>query len=494
MATTTAAQGLSPRHDGFHLDPPLYYPPTPQLRGGALVKTMPSFPFYPPPTGVRFPHIPEENAGQLMKVDVSTPSPSPSSTRKEAVDTAFDLPLSDQVHILGFTQQSKFIAHAVAAIPRIPPVRLFVHHPLMLTRWGEEGRHINLLDAEGHHISSHEVLCPDLVGPLAAGLRLPRCRNKPKKSNYLDNLIVSTASWSTVSALKHLRHRVDRRTTVCLLHRGLGLMEWLNKMVFTDPTLRPHYVLGHITHKLSKHAGQSYTLKCKNEGRLFLFGVPEYETSQHGDVTRSRSGMRQTENFVKLLSSTDNLGAVGLPWDLFLARKLPSMVFSALADSISVILGCRFDQILNDHHAMWLWESLLDETIRIICSFPEFRQRPDILKLFTEESFRKHLWSRLVVRKDGYSHWISWIRNGHNSGVHFINGYFAKRAAELGVNHQQNSMALNMVKARQKVRRRELENDIPFGLTPYMMDGDKIGGGQIDVDPVLDDLEASVDL
>ncbi|KAI1494619.1 hypothetical protein F5X96DRAFT_616875 [Biscogniauxia mediterranea] len=486
MAATAATHGGAlPRHDGFHLDPPLYYPPTLQHHGGALENSMPSFPFYGSSSIENISHPPGLDAVHFVEAG----KPVPRSETDGSEDTSMGPPLSHQVHVLGFTTEAKFVTHALASIPRIPPVQLFVHHPTILSRWGQEGRNIRLLDADGHYISSREILCPEFIGPFTPGLML---RHYGTKMKYLDNVIVSTASWSVVSSLKHLQNRIDRRTTICLLHKGLGLMEWLNQQVFTDPTLRPRYVLGHFSHKISKHSDTSYTVKTKNEGKLYLYCVPEYVHTSYGQTRRSPEAMRQTQNLVKLLSATEYLGTVGVEWDSFLFRKLPGVVFSSLADSISVILGCRYDQILNDHHAVRLWNTLLDETIHIILSFPEIQNKRIILKYFEGASFRKHLWSRLVARKDTYSPWITWIRNGHNSGVHFANGYFIKRATAMGVSHAHNSMVMDLVSARQKARRRELERDIPYGLAPYIMDGDKLGGGQGVDDPELDNLEDSI--
>ncbi|KAI5922305.1 hypothetical protein F4810DRAFT_674270 [Camillea tinctor] len=485
MAALAATHGPVPHHGGFHLDPPLYYPPT-QQPGGASDSSMPMpcFPFFRSPPTLVSPHPEGLDAIRLVEAG----KPIPRSKTDESVDAAHP-PLSQQFHVLGFTTEAKFIAHGLAGIPKIPPIQIFVHNPVPMSRWGTEGRNIRLLDAEGRYMSAHDIQCPELIGPFTPGLKL---RQYGTKMKFLDNIVVSTASWCIVSSLRHLQNRIDRRTTICLLHKGLGLMEWLNTRVFTDPALRPRYVLGHLTHKVSKHSDNSYTLRTKNDGKLYLYCVPEHEPNSDGQVQWSREAMRQTQNLVKLMSATQYLGTVGIGWENFIFRKLPAVVFSSLADSISVILGCRYDQILNDHHAMRLWHSLLEETVRIIHSFPELQDHKEIREYFAGASFRKHLWSRLIARKDGYSPWITWIRSGHNSGVHFTNGYFINRAIETGVDHSHNSMVINMVLARQKARRRELENDIPYGLSPYLMDGDKLGGGQGDSDPDLDDIENSI--
>ncbi|CAJ2504519.1 Uu.00g119130.m01.CDS01 [Anthostomella pinea] len=496
---TTSMQGLPPRHDGFHLDPPLYYPPTLQSQGSPFEKTNPSFPFYQPPPKSKLPQTTEEakaNFSQTAERTVEQPlehttGQEHATSQKAESHIDMSVELSERIHVVGFTQHAKLMIHALAAVPNLPPPAVLAHHPSVMTRWGEEGRNISVFDTLGQHVSSRDVLCPEYIGFHGRGRR----RHYPlgnQEVDYLDNIIVDTASWAVLPSLRGLRHRIDQRTTICLQHPGLGVMEILNEKVFDDPTLRPNFVLGHTTHKVLNHSKRTYSLRHAIPGKLMLHGVDKIKESKSGMSEPSYLAMRYTQHFINLMSTTDSLGTVALPWDLFLANKLPLMVFSSLADTISVILGCRFYQIRRDEHAMCLWESLLDETVAIISAFPEFKRRPDLLDHFTRESFSKKLYHHLGKQSDNYSHWITWIRHGVIPPIDFLNGYFIKRAKELGVDHRQHSMAMSMVKARQKARRQELLNDIPLGMSPYMMDGDMIGGGQGEDDESGLDLELEI--
>jgi hypothetical protein len=67
---------------------------------------------------------------------------------------------------------------------------------------------------------------------------------------------------------------------------------------------------------------------------------------------------------------------------------------------------------------------------------------------------------------------------GAEPPIDYFNGYFVRRAKELGLDHKHNSMAMEMVKARLATRRAELRTDIPLGRSPFMNDNDHIGGGQ----------------
>ncbi|KAI0838173.1 hypothetical protein F5Y06DRAFT_296714 [Hypoxylon sp. FL0890] len=385
--------------------------------------------------------------------------------------------LSDKIHILGFDPDARFIAHALAAVPDLPPVQMLTHHVGSMRKWGEEGRAITIYDKEKNTITSRAIPCPEYIGR--------QHRQRWSWPVVLDNIIVSTVSGAVLPSLAALRRRIDRRTTLCLLQPGLGLMELLNEKIFDDPATRPNYVICHSAHKFQRHSSLKYSLRHV-PGKLLLHAVPRGEDADLDQKTSEALGSQHTQHIMKLLSAADDLSAVGLPWHVLLRHKFPQMIFGSLADAMSVILGCRYDQIRNGWYTMDFWDSLLTETMRIVVSLPELHANPDILEFFIRESFPKKLKRKLERQGSEYSQWISMVRKGQMPPVAFFNGYFIRRAQELGLDHSMNSLVLNLVKARHAGRYNELKLSLPMGLQPYMMDSDKIGGGQDKFDPVLD--------
>ncbi|KAI0475808.1 hypothetical protein GGR56DRAFT_665738 [Xylariaceae sp. FL0804] len=390
--------------------------------------------------------------------------------------------LSDRVHIVGFTQHAKFICHALSA-SGVPPAGIFTHRKASISRWGLEDRRLILRDGQGKLLSAQEAPRPEYIGYDVSPLRLQLEMQNP---DYLDNIIVDIAPWAVSAALKNIRHRIDQQTTICLIFPGLGLVEKLIQEVFDDPSRRPNFILGHSTHKVYKHANH-WSMRHVHAGRLLLYGVPRFEGS-HLDP----HALARIRHCVQLLTASDNLHAHGLHYASFLAQKLPGMVFSSLADTLSVILGCRHEGISKSTAAMCLWNGLLDETQAIMRALPEFEKHPRFTEHLTSKSFRRGLLVHLERQRGGYSRWVSWVRHGKQPPVDFINGYFVKRAQELGLSAHVNQSVMALVKARHRARRDELNEAIPFGLSPYMSDGDKIGGGQTDFDPELDDYDFGI--
>lgn len=384
--------------------------------------------------------------------------------------------LSRQVHIVGFTTKARFIAHSLAPVPYLPPIKILAHnHPSIASKWLKEGRAIDLYDAQGRFISSHPILCPEYIGP-----RVDSPLVVHYEGGLLDNIIINTSTTALYPTLRALRHAIDNRTILCVVHEGLGYIEKLNEDVFDDPAVRPTYVLGHLTHLLSRHVDKAMSLRNKRRDGQFLISAVQREA-------RTTIEDIQRQHFLGLLSTSRALEPVGMGWPQFLHRKLPDMIWSSVADVVSVILGCRYDQIFHDMHAKKLWNGLLEETIPIVAALPEFEGQAGWAEHFTDPEFRAGLRKRLEARGPTYSPWISLIRRGDITPVDFVNGYFVRRAEELGLDCKVNKLVVSMVKARHQARAAELRGDIPFSLRPYMLDGDKLGGKEFeDVDTELD--------
>ncbi|KAF2969057.1 hypothetical protein GQX73_g4517 [Xylaria multiplex] len=392
------------------------------------------------------------------------------------------IPLSNRIHIVGFNIQARFFAHALASKPDIP-IEILAHHPKVMRRWGEENRELNLFSKQGYFISSTRIPCPSpVIDPLHQYPELS------KESDFLDNIILDTTTGAVLPSLKELRHRIDRQTTICLLHPGLGLVERINEAIFPDPYDRPTYILGHSTHKVARVSDHMYSIKQEREGTLYLYGLPKFDSSTPANAFIALEGLRKSQHFIKLLS-VESLNVVGLPDVRFLTWKLPWIIFSSITDSICVALGIKYNQIIPNLHARAIWENLLDETISIVAKLPELQETPHRIDYFTRPSFRRKMRTYLAAQKTNASPWVKHVRMGTEPPVDYFNGYLVRRAEELGLDSKHNKTAMDLVKARLSARRWELRWDVR-SLSQYMTDTDTIPGEQpapsLDDDPDLD--------
>ncbi|KAI0967767.1 hypothetical protein F4678DRAFT_474942 [Xylaria arbuscula] len=355
----------------------------------------------------------------------------------ENVDFDHKVPLSNRVHIIGFGMHARYLAHALTSTPDVP-VNILVHHPKPVRQWGIEGRELSLYDSRGVLVSSSRVACPRHISDYR-----DRQDKPPQSSDYLDNIIIDTTSSAILPSLYGLSHLIDRQTTICLLQPGLGLMERINEVLFPDPLERPNYMSNTL-----------YSIKDKRPGALYLHWVPKFTDPALANSPIAYEGLQKTQHLINLF----------LPEPHFMTWKLPWLIFSSAADTICVILGCKYSQIHPNPHAMEMWEDILAESVNIVSQLPELQETPRRGEHYTVPSFRRKMRTYLV-------------RLGMDLPIDYFNGYLVKRAKELGLNHKYNSMATRMVKARVNARQWELSRDL-LGTSQYMTDTDTIGGGQ----------------
>jgi len=384
--------------------------------------------------------------------------------------------LSKRIDIVGFTPHTKFLAHSLS-VSGHTPVGIYVHSKFPLTQWGLENREMTVYNQALAPVSSTPVPYPTYI------FDRRRYSGGPRDLGFFDNLIVDMSAASGISFFMELKARIDRRTTICLMHPGLGEMEMLNQKVFRDPANRPSYVLGYSTYNIAKVSGKMFSIQHRDAypARILLHGVVETYGTTTAEMARAEEQRRQTQNLIHIMSSVPPLNIVPVPWDIYLDSKLPKMIFKSLADTISVILGLQYRHIAPNAPAMRLWNNLLEEILFVISKFPELQAegRPRrVYERLKGPTFRKTLLNYLACQDQNVSHWISWVRYGGGVPIDYFNGYFVKRAKELGLSTPYNDMAIDTVKSRIAQRRLELEADIPHNNSPYMSDHDLISDSE----------------
>lgn len=367
----------------------------------------------------------------------------PVSNRREALHHH-----SDQVHILGSDLKAHYIAHAISGLSSIPPVRLLSNRWAFLKEWKSEGHEI-------HVFRNGE--CSTRNTPI---VELMNQRGRAAHQPHIDNLIVTLSAAGAVKALSNIAHRIDQRTTLCLIQDGLGVAEHLNQKLFTDPAYRPRYVLGHMTHILA-HGQSRFSVNEKASGRLCLTALREGVTEPVVKIYPPVERHTQSSHLLRMLTTTPNLQAGGYSYAHFLRRRLPDMVFTSAVDSVSAALDMPYDKVWSNLEARRIVFELLREISEVITSLPELQYSEELLRYVHDGALQKDCRARLRKRSSGESHMLHTIRWGRESDIDFLNGYFVQRGAEAGLPCATNKTIITMVKARQRNSVGEIDEYIP---------------------------------
>lgn len=359
---------------------------------------------------------------------------------------------ADQVHVLGQDFRGIFIAHALSGSLALPPPKVLFYVGNLMKAFKTEGAGITVVH-EGDPTTRNRLITEWVGGTKDEPIR-----------EHIEHLVVTASCFNAVRVISNVRHRIDHRTTILLVQDGLGVVEELNKTFFPDPRSRPTYVLGHMTHSFGHEKGRVFSVSEAVRGRLFLTALPRGASYSRMRFHPPIERQPRATSLIKTLSTTAGLNAGGFSLEEFLLKKLPSMVFHSITDSLSVILDFSYDKLLDNDYRYILIGQLLDEIYNVIMSLPELPNASKIVDRMSKDKLRRDIVKKL--RSKGYdeSRMLHRIRAGRMTDIDYLNGYFVKKGRELGIKCPTNEMVMNLVKAKLSARRKEMEAAIPFEI------------------------------
>ncbi|CZT04981.1 uncharacterized protein RCO7_09157 [Rhynchosporium graminicola] len=382
-------------------------------------------------------------------------------------------PINRTIHILGLAAAGKYIAHSIASLPFAPPVTLLMHRPLMMQLWHDEGAAIRVMKGEklktqsNFHIESSADFGDGEAPQRYPGFG-PNLEHTAEPPTYpIDTLIVTTESYRTVSALRAVKNRLRKGSIVFLVNDGLGLAEKLNETVFTDPSYRPIYILGNMTHTLQSTERQ-YTLIAKKIGRLECSKLPQVLVSRRERwdapviIREDYSWNPYASHLVGTLARTPELCTLTLGHKWFIEKRLEDLAAGAVIGPLSVLFDCSNDLLLYNYSASQIMKPLIAEISRVIRNLPELQSFDNLDKRFNVKRLNAIITSKIMKTGNNTSTMLQRVRAGHRTDIDYFNGYIERRARELRIYTPRNHMIIDMVKGKGQARSREINNYIPF--------------------------------
>ncbi|KAJ4416061.1 hypothetical protein N0V82_006984 [Gnomoniopsis sp. IMI 355080] len=354
------------------------------------------------------------------------------------------------VHVLGFDPKAYFIAHCLAGYEYLNPVKLLIHKRAIWNTWEREGKRLLLLQGASRIL--HDRAEAEWIGT----------GYMARSNEHIEQLVVTIPCHQTREAIENIQHRIDHRTTICLVQDGLGVVEELNATLFVDPTTRPTYIIGHSTAYIGHYRPAFFAAMLRNPGKLYLtpmergVGLPFF--SYHPPIERRVHGVK----FLRTLVGTHGLGAGGFSLENYLVKKLPEMVFQSIIEPMAISLDTTYDKVLRNQHAILLADELLEELFNVIWALPELNNSHKVVKYCGMDALRKHTVNRLANKGNSHSPYLAHVRAGRMVDIDYLNGYFVRRGQELGIKTSRNEMITEVVKARVASRRQQLKGLVPF--------------------------------
>ncbi|KAG9229161.1 ketopantoate reductase PanE/ApbA C terminal-domain-containing protein [Amylocarpus encephaloides] len=375
---------------------------------------------------------------------------------------------SRTIHVLGSGPVSKYIAHSLAKQPYSAQVALLPHSPHLMKMWQSEGAAIKVISRGKINIQSGFLVEPSWDYSYTRGTT----NRGSHPLGVIDNMIVATDLSATIPALMAVRNRIRPSSAICFMQDTLGIIDEVNSKIFPDPVRRPNYVMANITHKIQA-TGMNFTIIEREIGFVSFTAIPQsvriqeqqkklQQVDSYPLIRRMDAQWGPLRHITRSLARVPELHTESLRRPDFIKRQLERMIVSSVIGPLTVMFDCSNDQLLYNYHVSQALKLLLEEIIHIIRHLPELSQLPRKQQLLNTHPLHSMVISAIKKTGTNVSPMLQAVRKGRRTGIEFYNGYFVRRARELGLPCSQNEMMISLVEGKKRVIDQEKSAYIPI--------------------------------
>ncbi|OJJ00638.1 hypothetical protein ASPVEDRAFT_128412 [Aspergillus versicolor CBS 583.65] len=373
--------------------------------------------------------------------------------------------LSGRIHILGVGNVGTFVAHSLASQPSPPPITLLFHNPGVLYAFQKRKQCLAVNSAGLDDIKTGfdvSVLSDGTWYSLpygAEGNNAPADDTEP-----IECLIVTAKAPATVAALRSVQHRLTPESTVLFIQNGMGVIDVVNKKVFPEPTLRPHYMLGIVSHGLAQRQDRFHVTHT-GVGTTILGPVPSQNSGTLTSTDKEPDWAPSTKYLLRTLTLTPSLVAVAETPSSIMLYQLEKLAMNSIINPLTALMNCRNGEILYNYSFTRVMRLLLFEVSSVICSLPELQGIPGVEGRFSPERLRGMVTQLANKTAKNHSSMLQDVRSNKTTEIEFLNGYIIRRGEELGIKCVANYMIKHLVLAKQRESRQKDLSAIPIDIT-----------------------------
>lgn len=430
-------------------------------------------------------------------------APSPSNPLDLPQEEPHEHLLTRRIHIMGMGSIGTFIAHSLRCLPNPPPLSLTMHKPEMYEDFKHKRRVLRLINPKTHINDEQTEFDVDLAERnletgytywrhishnVGKGIREPvhplaEDEILPSGEVYMHAVIVTVKSKDTVAALRSVKHRLNAKSTICLIQNGMGQIEQLNSQVFTDPATRPTYMLGIISHGVhlasnfvAIHAGfGTVALGVVRDLDKFPFppktasmtpsSLPHEDRSRHYPTNADLYSALSSRYLLRTLTRSPILACAAFPALDLHQLQLEKLAINAILNPVTALLNIPNGAILYNPSLAKTMRLLLAEISLVLRSLPEFEGVPNVRMRFSPERLETLIMGVAAKTAQNSSSMREDMRKGRMTEVEYINGYVVKRGEEMGVKCVLNYLVMQLVLGKTWAGRSAEGQALPLGVS-----------------------------
>ncbi|PWY95184.1 2-dehydropantoate 2-reductase family protein [Aspergillus sclerotioniger CBS 115572] len=294
---------------------------------------------------------------------------------------------SPRIHVLGLGSIGTFTAHGLKDIPNPPAVTLLLHRQSLYEYYLRNNRQITLTTLDGKSIAhdNYDVEIYHPTGTWHTPSPSSITTSFIETNTTITHLILTVKATQAISALRSLKPRLTSSSTILFLQNGCGMIDDVNEHLFPDPETRPNYITGVISH-----------------------------------------GVTLTSPF----NATHTGASKSYPYTALLQIQLEKLSVNAFCNPVCALHDSKNAILFNFPH---LRRSILSEISNIVLRLPELQGIPGVEERFSVDRLEDTVNGILEKTRETVCSMVVDLRNGRETEVRFINGYWVRRGREVEV-------------------------------------------------------------
>lgn len=329
------------------------------------------------------------------------------------------------VFVLGAGSMGSLVAHELALGGVFVPT-LLLKTRSRLEAYHLEGSTLSLLRPLGSESVSSNVQVDALRRPLFG---------KDGELLMIENLIVSTKTYSTIRAIKPYLENISEDTNILILQNGMGMETALKDEFWRRTSGMPKIFLAISTHGAYKTSANS--IHHVGLGSITIAQVPDLASDE---------GYAQPPPFIKAITDSPALNASFRPYKEFLLLQMEKLVINACINPLTAVLDCYNGELLNGSHVLQIMKRIVKECAD--CFRAEYPQLEDIPQANTYLDYDRLLASVVEICKltsQNSSSMREDVRSLNRTEIDSINGYIVQLGYKHKVPTPTNKLVMNML-------------------------------------------------
>ncbi|KAK4457589.1 ketopantoate reductase PanE/ApbA C terminal-domain-containing protein [Cladorrhinum samala] len=346
------------------------------------------------------------------------------STTTETSQKPHDDP-ENTIHILGLGNIGKYVAHALRKHNPDLPITLLFHKRVMLGAWQKEGQTITSIrqSPQLDERNGQGGFNIELLGNLPKGAKSESTSQGP-----IRNLIVATKSYRTATAIKPLKHRLDKDSNILFLQNGMGASDKVSQRWFPDQENRPTYYAGICSAGVNSppeevfsfiHAGLGPLIVGRTD--VMVWRLVSHQAPSPADNSLVRALHEASPTLMTTLTN---------PTDIYV-EQLKKLAINAIINPLTAIFGCRNGEVFGTHQRIKIIKDLISKeigpTLRTLVprSLP-----PEQAHIFDDDQLFATAQQVAEKTAANFSSMLQDTRQGKQTEIDFILGYLSRWAAK----------------------------------------------------------------